>query len=166
MALEIERKFLVSAEKLSEIHLTDGEKISQGYLSTDIEKTVRVRIKKNRGFLCIKTKNVGIVRNEFEYEIPVNDAEELLKLCEPNILSKIRYKIEFENHVWEVDIYEGKLAGLVLAEVEINSADEFVKIPDWTYKEVSDDPRFYNVRLIFESENFLKNILPVSDKTG
>ena len=66
MALEIERKFLISPEKLSEIRLTDGEKISQGYLSTDIEKTVRVRIKKNRGFLSVKTKNIGIVRNEFE----------------------------------------------------------------------------------------------------
>ena len=154
MALEIERKFLVSAENLSKIHLTDGEKISQGYLSTDIEKTVRVRIKKNRAFLSVKTKNIGIVRNEFEYEIPVDDAEELLKLCEPKILSKIRYKVEYENHIWEVDIFEGKLSGLILAEVEINSPDEPVKIPDWADKEVSDDPKYYNVNLIFESEKF------------
>ena len=150
MALEIERKFLVSPEKLSKIRLTDGEKISQGYLSTDIEKTVRVRIKKNRGFLSVKTKNIGIVRNEFEYEIPVPDAEELLKLCDPKILTKIRYKVEYENHVWEVDIFEGKLAGLILAEVEINSPDESVKIPSWADKEVSDDPKYYNVNLIFE----------------
>ena len=99
MALEIERKFLVDAEKLSEIQLTDGEKISQGYLSTDVEKIVRVRIKKNRGFLAVKTRNIGIVRREFEYEIPLADAEELLKLCGKNILNKIRYKIEFENHL-------------------------------------------------------------------
>ena len=159
MALEIERKFLVSAENLSELHLVDGEKISQGYLCTDIEKTVRVRIKKNRGFISVKTKNIGIVRNEFEYEIPANDAEELLKLCEPNILQKIRYKIEYENHVWEVDIFEGKLAGLIMAEVEINSADEIVEIPSWIGQEVSNDSRFYNVKLIFESESFLKDYL-------
>lgn len=159
MALEIERKFLVSAENLSDIHMTDGEKISQGYLCTDIEKTVRVRIKNNHGYICIKTKNIGIVRNEFEYEIPVSDAEELLKICGKNILSKIRYKINYKNHVWELDIFEGKLAGLIMAEVEINSADEVVEIPEWIGKEVSDDPRFYNVRLIFESENILQEIL-------
>lgn len=152
MALEIERKFLVSAENLSKIHLAGGEKISQGYLSTDVEKTVRVRIKKNRGYLCVKTKNIGIVRSEFEYEIPLNDAEELLKICEPKILSKIRYKIEYENHIWELDIFEGKLSGLILAEVEINSPDEIVKIPSWAGKEVSSDPKYYNVNLIFESE--------------
>lgn len=150
MALEIERKFLVDAEKLSEIHLTDGEKISQGYLSTDIEKIVRVRIKKNHGFLTVKTKNIGLVRREFEYEIPLADAEELLKLCGKNILSKIRYKIEFENHIWEVDIFEGRHAGLILAEVEINSADEVVKIPSWAGEEVSGDSRYYNVNLIFD----------------
>lgn len=150
MALEIERKFLVDAEKLSEIHLADGEKISQGYLSTDVEKIVRVRIKKNRGFLAVKTKNIGIVRKEFEYEIPLADAEELLKLCGKNILNKIRYKIEFENHLWEVDIFEGRHAGLILAEVEIKNPDEVVKIPDWIGKEVSKDSRYYNVNLIFE----------------
>lgn len=150
MALEIERKFLINAEKLSEINLIDGEKISQGYLSTDIEKTVRVRIKKNRGFLSAKTKNIGIVRSEFEYEIPVEDAEELLKLCGTKVLSKTRYKVEYKNHIWEVDIFEGKLSGLILAEVEINSSDEFVEIPSWAGKEVSDDPKYYNVNLIFE----------------
>ena len=150
MALEIERKFLVDAEKLSEIHLADGEKISQGYLSTDVEKIVRVRIKKNRGFIAVKTKNIGIVRKEFEYEIPLADAEELLKLCGKNILNKIRYKIEFENHLWEVDIFEGRHAGLILAEVEIKNPDEVVKIPDWIGKEVSKDLRYYNVNLIFE----------------
>ena len=154
MALEIERKFLVDAEKLSELHLTGGEKISQGYLSTDIEKIVRVRIEKNRGFLAVKTKNIGIVRREFEYEIPLADAEELLKLCGKNVLNKIRYKIEFENHIWEVDIFEGRHAGLILAEVEINSADELVKIPSWVGEEVSGDSRYYNVNLIFDSKIF------------
>lgn len=160
MSLEIERKFLVNAENLSKIHLTNGEKISQGYLSTDIEKTVRIRIKENHAFISVKTKNIGIVRHEFEYEIPIADAKELLKLCEPKILSKTRYKIEYENHIWEVDIFEGKLSGLILAEVEINFPDEFVKIPSWAEKEVSDDPKYYNVNLIFESENFFEDFPP------
>ncbi|MBQ9442570.1 MAG: CYTH domain-containing protein [Selenomonadaceae bacterium] len=164
MALEIERKFLVDAEKLSEIQLTDGEKISQGYLSTDVEKIVRVRIKKNRGFLAVKTRNIGIVRREFEYEIPLADAEELLKLCGKNILNKIRYKIEFENHLWEVDIFEGRHAGLILVEVEINSADEVIKIPSWVGEEVSADPKYYNVNLIFDEKTFPEKNFLTHDK--
>ena len=98
----------------------------------------------------MKTKNIGIVRLEFEYEIPLADAEELLKLCGKNVLTKIRYKIEFENHLWEVDIFEGRHAGLILAEVEIKFPDEIVKIPSWAGEEVSDNPKYYNVNLIFD----------------
>ncbi len=148
MSLEIERKFLVDAKKVVKLKLTGGERISQGYLSTDPNKVVRVRIKKNSGFLTIKSANIGIVRKEFEYEIPVEDAEEILKLCAPNILSKVRYKVEYAGHVWEVDIFEGKNAGLIIAEVEINSLDEFVKIPDWVGEEVSNNPRYFNSNLV------------------
>jgi len=148
MALEIERKFLVDAKKVVKLKLTGGERISQGYLSTDPNKIVRVRIKKNLGFLTIKSANIGIVRQEFEYEIPVSDAEEILKLCAPNILKKVRYKIDYAGHVWEVDIFEGKHAGLIMAEVEINSIDEFVKIPDWVGEEVSDNPKYFNSNLV------------------
>lgn len=148
MALEIERKFLVDAKKVVKLKLTGGERISQGYLSTDPNKIVRVRIKKNLGFLTIKSANIGIVRQEFEYEIPVSDAEEILKLCAPNILKKVRYKIDYAGHVWEVDIFEGKHAGLIMAEVEINSLDEFVKIPDWVGEEVSDNPKYFNSNLV------------------
>ena len=148
MPLEIERKFLVDAKKLVKLKLTGGERISQGYLSTDANKVVRVRIKKNRGFLTIKSANIGIVRQEFEYEIPVNDAEEILKLCAPNLLKKVRYKIDYAGHVWEIDIFEGRHAGLILAEVEINSLDEFVKIPDWVGEEVSDNPKYFNSNLV------------------
>ena len=140
MALEIERKFLVDVKKLVKLKLSGGERISQGYLSTEPNKIVRVRIKKNRGFLTIKSANIGIVRQEFEYEIPVNDAEEILKLCAPNILKKVRYKVDYAGHVWEVDIFEGKHAGLIMAEVEINSLDEYVKIPDWVGEEDSNNP--------------------------
>jgi len=148
MALEIERKFLVDAKKVVKLKLTGGERISQGYLSTDPNKIVRVRIKKNLGFLTIKSANIGIVRQEFEYEIPLSDAEEILKLCAPNILKKVRYKIDYAGHVWEVDIFEGKHAGLIMAEVEINSLDEFVKIPDWVDEEVSDNPKYFNSNLV------------------
>ena len=148
MPFEIERKFLVDAKKLVRLKLTGGERISQGYLSTDANKVVRVRIKKNQGFLTIKSANIGIVRQEFEYEIPVNDAEEILKLCAPNLLKKVRYKVDYAGHVWEVDIFEGRHAGLILAEVEINSLDEFVKIPDWVGEEVSNNPKYFNSNLV------------------
>lgn len=148
MALEIERKFLVDAKNLSAIHMTGGEKICQGYLCTMPEKTVRVRIKNNRGFLTIKSVNVGIVRQEFEYEIPIDDAEKILALCEPHTLSKIRYKIKFDGHVWELDIFEGRHAGLILAEVELTSPDEVVNIPEWVGEEVSNNPKYFNSNLI------------------
>ena len=148
MAFEIERKFLVDAKKVVKLKLTGGERISQGYLAIDKNKIVRVRAKKNQGYLTIKSANVGIVRQEFEYEIPINDAEELLKLCAPYILRKVRYKVDYAGHVWEVDIFEGKHAGLILAEVEINSLDEYVKIPDWVGEEVSKDPRYFNSNLV------------------
>ena len=112
----------------------------------------------------MKTRNIGIVRREFEYEIPLADAEELLKLCGKNILNKIRYKIEFENHLWEVDIFEGRHAGLILVEVEINSADEFVKIPSWVGEEVSADPKYYNVNLIFDEKTFPEKNFLTHDK--
>ena len=148
MALEIERKFLVDAKKISALNLTGGEKIFQGYLSTEPNKTVRVRIKKNRGFLTIKSANVGIVRKEFEYEIPVADAEELLKLCGENILQKVRYKVEHAGKIFEVDIFSGRHDGLILAEVELNSADEKFSLPDWLGEEVSDNPKYFNSNLV------------------
>ena len=147
MALEIERKFLVDKKKLVKLKLSGGERISQGYLSTDPNKIVRVRTKKNRGFLTIKSANIGIVRQEFEYEIPFADAEEILKLCAPNTLTKIRYKVDYAGHIWEIDIFEGRHSGLILAEVEIDSLDEFVKIPDWAGEEVSHNPRYFNSNL-------------------
>ena len=145
MALEIERKFLVDEKKVAALNLTGGEKIFQGYLSRN--PTVRVRVKAEKGFLTIKSKNVGIVRNEFEYEIPLADAEELLKLCEPNILQKVRYKVEHAGKIFEVDIFEGRHQGLILAEVELNSPTEIVDLPSWIGKEVSNNPRYFNSSL-------------------
>ena len=128
MGIEIERKFLVDERKISALNFASEEKISQGYLSNS--PTVRVRLKNNRGFLTIKNSTVGISRQEFEYEIPAEDAMELLKLCGTKIIKKIRRKISYGGHVWEVDFFEGRLAGLILAEVELNSANESVYLPD------------------------------------
>lgn len=145
MATEIERKFLVDVEKVSELKFFDEEFIAQGYLSA--EPTVRVRVKNNRGFLTIKSVTVGISRSEFEYEIPARDAEELLSLCGERVIKKIRRKIFHDGHTWEVDFFDGRHAGLILAEVELNSADEVVNLPDWVTREVSDDVRYFNSNL-------------------
>jgi len=150
MALEIERKFLVDAKKISALNLSGGEKIFQGYLSTDKNKTVRVRIKNNSAFLTVKTANIGIVRGEYEYKIPLADAEDLLQICEPFTLKKTRYKINFAEHTWEVDFFSGKHDGLILAEVELSKPDELVQLPDWILEEVSDNPKYYNSNLVVE----------------
>ncbi len=147
MALEIERKFLVDAKKIPAQILQGGEKISQGYLCTEPARTVRVRIKGERGFLTIKSANVGIVRQEFEYKIPLDDAQELLKMCTPNVLEKVRYKVEHAGHIWEVDVFKGRLDGLVLAEVELTCAEEIVELPSWIEREVSNDARYFNSNL-------------------
>ena len=154
MALEIEKKFLVDANKCLGVKSASGEKIVQGYLSTEQNKTVRIRTKKNRGYITIKSANVGIVRQEFEYEIPFEDAEELLKLCEPNVLCKIRYCIEYAGKIWEIDFFEGRHAGLILAEVELNSPDELVELPEWVGEEVSNNPKYFNSNLVIGSNTY------------
>ena len=154
MAKEIERKFLVNKELFKPNG--NGEYIAQGYLSSNVEHTVRVRIKKDCGFLCIKGKNEGIIRNEFEYEIPLSDARELLKMCEPAIIVKNRYIINIENSIWEVDVFEGDNEGLIVAEIELKTVDEIFSKPNWVGKEVSHDVRYYNSNLIKNPYKFWK----------
>lgn len=156
MGIEIERKFLVDARKISAVNFTSEEKISQGYLASN--PTIRVRLKNNRGFLTIKTSTIGITRGEFEYEIPIADAEELLKLCGTKVLKKIRRKISYGGHVWEVDFFEGRHKGLILAEVELSSPTESVYLPEWVAKEVSNNPRYFNSNLVKRSLRREKNI--------
>lgn len=145
MGKEIERKFLVKEELWKPKE--EGVRIAQGYLSTAPERTVRVRIKGNRGYLTVKGKNEGISRKEFEYEIPMEDAEELLKLCESSILEKRRYRETVEGHVWEVDVFSGENEGLLLAEIELQYENESFKKPQWLGNEVSEDSRYYNSSL-------------------
>jgi CYTH domain-containing protein len=145
MAKEIERKFLV---KDSWQPQSAGIKIAQGYLSTVPERTVRVRIKGEKGYLTIKGKNVGVSRAEYEYEIPRQDAEEMLQLAEQPILVKTRYLEQQGEFTWEVDVFAGENQGLVVAEIELPAEDAEFSRPAWLGQEVSGDVRYYNANLI------------------
>ena len=145
MAKEIERKFLV---KDSWQPQSAGIKIAQGYLSTVPERTVRVRIKGDKGYLTIKGKNQGVSRAEYEYEIPRQDAEEMLQLAEQPILVKTRYLEQQGEFTWEVDVFAGENQGLVVAEIELPAEDAEFSRPAWLGQEVSGDVRYYNANLI------------------
>lgn len=144
MAIEIERKFLVRGEFKDDS--TDATDIVQGYLVHDPERTVRVRIRGDRGYITVKGRpaDTGIGRYEWEKEIPVDDARELLRLCEPFAVIKTRYIVPFRSHLFEVDVFHGENEGLVMAEIELDSADEYFEKPGWLGDEVTSDPRYYN----------------------
>ncbi|BEU86925.1 CYTH domain-containing protein [Selenomonas sp. TAMA-11512] len=144
MAKEIERKFLVKSHWRPE---TEGLRIVQGYLSTADSPVVRVRIYGDKGYLTVKGKTEGISRSEYEYEIPLRDAEEMLRLCPEPPVEKIRHRIPLDGHTFEVDVFHGANEGLVLAEVELSSPDEPFTRPDWIGKEVSADSHYYNSNL-------------------
>ncbi|HPF51988.1 MAG TPA: CYTH domain-containing protein [Draconibacterium sp.] len=143
--LEIERKFLVNAKKWNP--KSTGEQIIQGYLSTDKERVVRVRVKGAKAFLTIKGNQQGISRTEMEYEIPVEDAKVLMEMCLDNPIEKVRYREEIAGKIWEIDVFDGKNKGLILAEVELESEGETVEIPEWVTEEVSTDKRYFNAWL-------------------
>lgn len=147
MALEIERKFLVKGDFKHEAH--KSYRITQGFLSSVPERTVRIRIRDKQAFLTIKGKgNVsGISRYEWEKEIKLEEANELLLLCEPGMIDKTRYLVAAGNHVFEVDEFYGKNQGLILAEIELYSEDEAFVKPEWLGEEVSGDVRYYNSAL-------------------
>jgi adenylate cyclase len=146
MALEIERKFLV---KEGAWRNEKGTKYRQGYLNSTKERTVRVRIIDDKGYLTVKGISRGAVRVEYEYEIPGAEAKAMLNdLCEKPLIEKTRYKIEHKGLVWEVDEFLGENSGLIVAEVELESEDQkFVK-PKWIGEEVTEDPRYFNANLI------------------
>ncbi len=147
MGKEIERKFLVIKEKWQPD--SEGKQYRQGYLSTAKERVVRVRVADGKGFLTIKGKTEGFSRAEFEYEIPLKDAEVLLNtLCERPLIEKLRYQMEYEGTLWEVDVFLGENQGLVVAEVELKSETQSFVLPQWIGEEVSLDPRYYNVNLL------------------
>ncbi|MCI0513595.1 CYTH domain-containing protein [candidate division KSB1 bacterium] len=147
MGKEIERKFLVPGDAWRK--LATGTHYRQGYLSTVKERTVRVRTIDAQGFLTIKGISIGATRREYEYEIPVRDANAMLDLlCERPLIEKFRYKIVDHGHTWEVDEFEGENQGLIVAEIELSAENESFNIPEWIGKEVTGDPKYFNSNLI------------------
>lgn len=146
MAQEIERKFLVT--DLSWRDQAEGKLYRQGYIPTQNRSTVRVRVVGDRGYLTLKGVSTGITRLEFEYEIPLADAEHMLAtLCVPPLIEKWRYRLTVGDHLWEIDEFLGDNAGLVMAEIELASESESFVLPSWVGQEVSDEPRYYNSNL-------------------
>ncbi|RRS30311.1 MAG: adenylate cyclase [Epsilonproteobacteria bacterium (ex Lamellibrachia satsuma)] len=147
MAKEIERKFLVDIFKLPT--LPKGKVIKQGYIPTAGTATVRARISDDQAFLTLKGKATGLTRSEFEYPVPLEDAQNILnELCSHPFIEKTRYLIPYGDHIWELDIFEGENEGLIVAEIELENEDEIFEKPAWVTQEVSDDTRYRNSNLI------------------
>jgi CYTH domain-containing protein len=147
MGIEIERKFLVDPDgtwNQAERHLH----CHQGYISSLAPCSMRVRLLGGRGYLTMKSKRDGIQREEFEYEIPAEDASHMLEhFCDAGLIEKTRYYTRHEGMLWEVDVFEGANKGLILAEIELESTDQEIILPEWVLKEVSGDPRYFNAML-------------------
>lgn len=147
MTLEIERKYLVDHKKWSELAKPVGRLYRQGYLITDENKTIRIRLTHSDAYLTIKGKTKGVTRDEFEYKIPLTDAAQLLDTFSESELSKTRYEIYYKDKLWEVDVFHNANDGLIVAEIELNSEDEKFELPDWVTKDVTDEPKYYNSNL-------------------
>ncbi|MDR1116521.1 MAG: CYTH domain-containing protein [Tannerella sp.] len=147
--MEIERKFLVSSNAFVN-EAFDAKRIVQGYICADAERSVRVRICGEKSFLTIKSASNerGWSRYEFDHPIAPDEAGELMKLCLPGRIDKVRYYVQAgDSHTWEVDVFHGENEGLVVAEIELESEDDAFELPSWIGEEVSGDPRYYNSML-------------------
>ena len=153
--LEIERKFLVESNAFKK-EAFNQLKIVQGFLNTAPERTVRVRLNGDKGFLTVKGKSnkSGTTRTEWEREISLKDVENLLPLCEKGIIEKTRFEVNYYNYIFEIDVFRGENEGLIIAEIELSSEDEQFSRPSWLGKEVTGDVRYYNSQL---SKNPFKN---------
>ncbi len=148
MGTEVERKFLVRNENWRR-HCDAGALLKQGYLANNERCSVRVRVSNGQAWINMKSATLGVERLEFEYPIPHGDAEQILEaLCVTPFIEKTRYRVPLAGHIWEVDVFAGENAGLVIAEIELTQADAAFEKPDWAGAEVSDDPRYYNVCLV------------------
>jgi len=143
--METERKFLVRDNSFKSAAFKTS-RIVQGYLCSHAERTVRIRIKDDEGYITVKSASdeQGWSRYEFERQIPLEDAEEMMKLCLPGRIDKVRHYINVGGHIWEVDVFHGSNEGLVIAEIELDSVDEEFELPAWIGREVSGDVRYYN----------------------
>ena len=144
MAKEIERKFLVKDQSFMSM-AGKVDRIEQGYVSLRPGGTVRVRIKNDRAYLTVKGLNKGAVRDEWEYEIPMTDAREMVdRVTEGIVIKKLRYNVDYQGRKWEVDVFEGVHQGLILAEVELESVDAPIELPPFIGDEVTGNPQYYN----------------------
>jgi CYTH domain-containing protein len=147
MGMEIERKYLMASDEWR--GLAEGVDYRQGYLSTVKERTVRVRTIGDSGFLTIKGISIGASRVEYEYEVPADDAHEMLdELCERPLIEKRRFKVSHAGLIWEIDEFFGENVGLIVAEVELEEEDQTIDLPSWIGQEVTGDPRYFNSSLV------------------
>ena len=150
MAIEIEHKFLLASDAWRE-QVSHSVIYKQGYLSSQPTSSIRVRISDNQAWLNIKSATIGTQRHEYEYEIPLTDAQEILdNLCLKPVIEKTRHFVMHNNHQWEIDEFDGENAGLIVAEIELDSADETFAKPDWIGADVTQDMRYYNNNLARE----------------
>ncbi len=148
MATEIERKFLVRDERWRR-QADQGTEIRQGYLAGSEKGSIRIRVAGGKAFLNIKSATLGVRRLEYDYPIPVPEAVEMLeRLCEKPLIEKIRYRVPYGGHIWEIDVFGGANEGLVVAEIELEEEGEEFSLPEWVGEEVSHDPRYYNTCLV------------------
>lgn len=153
MAKEIERKFLIDITGIES--MGSGTQIKQGYISTTDNTAVRVRVSGEVAYLTLKGENKGATRSEFEYEIPINDADKIIEeLCTGPVIDKTRHLVKHETHTWEIDVFHGDNDGLIVAEVELESEDDVVDLPTWVVSEVTGDVKYYNISLL---DNPFKN---------
>lgn len=157
MPYEIERKFLINDPQFVE-NLNNGKKILQGYLSLDADRIVRVRTKGDKAFLTIKSRQSGISRLEYEYEIPTTHAQEILEnMCIRPLIEKTRYTYAYEGHEWEIDVFDGVFAGIIVAEIELNSEEETFEKPSWVGKEVTHEKSYNNGEMVKQKSGLFQN---------
>lgn len=144
MAIEIEHKYLVDRERWARVQPRKGEQIRQGYLQNEPDRTVRVRATQKRAFITVKGRTDGVSRPEYEFRIPLKEANEMLDTLCGNVVEKTRYRLRFRRRTWEVDVFEGTNEGLILAEIELQSEDQQYKLPPWVTENVTGDLRYYN----------------------
>lgn len=144
--LEIERKYLLETMDWKHEFIQSVTNIKQAYLFEDEDKSVRIRVRSDEAYLTIKMGK-GVTRNEFEYSIPVSDAEEMIEKAELLCLEKDRYVIHYGGKDWEIDVFKGKYEGLVLAEIELANENDEIALPSWIGEEVTNDPTYLNVNL-------------------
>lgn len=148
MAIEIERKFLVVNDTWRHV-ADDGIRIVQGYMGSNDKSSVRVRINGDSANINIKSKTIGVQRSEYEYDIPLDEANEMLStLCDRPYIDKTRYIVHHRGHEWEIDEFHGENQGLIVAELELDSTNESYESPNWLGEEVTEDTRYYNICLV------------------